>query len=223
MASSSENIQPTRGELLKLKRRIDLAKRGHELLREKRDALVTEFFDNLDLLRGKREVVEEKLDEAFDALMEAKVTSGNLDLERAGDASTRGIDVDVDSRNIMGVRVPVVESEGVDREVTERGYSLEQTTTKVDEAAEKFEEALEAILELSESEEIVKLLAKEIEKTKRRVNSLEHVLIPRLEDSKEYIEMRLEEQEREDKFRLKRVKEKIEKEEKEKRETEKAE
>lgn len=218
MASSTENIQPTRGELLKLKRRIDLAKRGHELLREKRDALVTEFFDNLDMLRGKREVVEEKLEEAFEALVEARVTSGNLDLERAADASTRGIDVDVDSRNIMGVRVPVVESENVERKITERGYSFQQTSGAIDEAAEKFEEALQSVLELAEAEEIVKLLAQEIEKTKRRVNSLEHVLIPRLEDSKEYIEMRLEEQEREDKFRLKRVKEKIEKKEMEKRE-----
>lgn len=218
MASSTENIQPTRGELLKLKRRIDLAKRGHELLREKRDALVTEFFDNLDMLRGKREVVEEKLEEAFEALVEARVTSGNLDLERAADTSTRGIDVDVDSRNIMGVRVPVVESENVERKITERGYSFQQTSGAIDEAAEKFEEALQSVLELAEAEEIVKLLAQEIEKTKRRVNSLEHVLIPRLEDSKEYIEMRLEEQEREDKFRLKRVKEKIEKKEMEKRE-----
>ncbi len=218
MASTAENIQPTRGELLKLKKRIDLAERGHELLREKRDALVTEFFDNLDMLRGKRETVEEKLEEAFEALVEAKITSGNIDLERAGDASTRGIDVDVDSRNIMGVRVPVVESEDVERKITERGYSFQQTSPKIDEASEKFEEALQAILELAEAEEIVKLLAQEIEKTKRRVNSLEHVLIPRLEDSKEYIEMRLEEQEREDKFRLKRVKEKIEQKEKEKAE-----
>lgn len=216
MASSAENIQPTRGELLKLKKRIDLAERGHELLREKRDALVTEFFDNLDMLRGKREIVEEKLEEAFEALVEAKITSGNIDLERAGEASTRGIDVDVDSRNIMGVRVPVVESEDVKRKITERGYSFQQTSSKIDDAAEKFEEALQAILELAEAEEIVKLLAQEIEKTKRRVNSLEHVLIPRLEDSKEYIEMRLEEQEREDKFRLKRVKEKIEQKEMEK-------
>lgn len=214
MASTAENIQPTRGELLKLKRRIDLAKRGHELLREKRDALVTEFFDNLDMLRGKRQTVEEKLEEAFEQLVDAKVSNGSLELEKSADASSRDIEIDVDSRNIMGVRVPIVEAGGdVERKVTERGYSLQETSAKIDEASEKFEEAFQAILELAEAEEIVRLLAREIEKTKRRVNSLEYVLIPRLEENKEYIEMRLEEQEREDKFRLKRVKQKIEREE----------
>lgn len=210
MASTSENIQPTRGELLTLKRRIELAERGHELLREKRDALITEFFDNLDLLRGKREEVEEKLEEAFEDLMDAKLAVGEVELKRSANASSRELDLDLESRNIMGVKVPFLEAEGVERKVTERGYSLQQSSSKVDEASRKFEKALQAILELAETEEIVRLLAQEIEKTKRRVNSLEHVLIPRLEESKEYIEMRLEEQEREDKFRLKRVKEKIE-------------
>lgn len=210
MASTSENIQPTRGELLKLKRRIELAERGHELLREKRDALITEFFDNLDLLRGKREEVEEKLEEAFEDLMDAKLAVGEMELKRSANATTRELDLDVASRNIMGVKVPFLEAEGIERKVTERGYSLQQSSSKVDEASRKFEKALQAILELAEAEEIVRLLAQEIEKTKRRVNSLEHVLIPRLEENKEYIEMRLEEQEREDKFRLKRVKEKIE-------------
>lgn len=211
MATTAENIQPTRGELLKLKRRIELAKRGHELLREKRDALITEFFDNLEILRGKRENVDEKLEEAFECLIKAKVTMGSQSLKRAAYAAGRDIEVDVDSRNIMGVKVPIIETEDeLEREMTERGYSLPETSAKLDEAAEKFEGALQAILELAEAEQVVKLLAQEIEKTKRRVNSLEHVLIPRLEDSREYIEMRLEEQEREDKFRLKRVKAKIE-------------
>jgi len=214
MASASENIQPTRGELLKLKRRIDLAKRGHELLREKRDALVTEFFDNLDMLRGKREDVEEKLDRAYEALIDAKVSDGSSELEKSALASSGDIEIDVDSRNIMGVRVPIVEAgEGVERNVTERGYSLQETSSNIDVAAEKFEEALKDVLELAEAEEIVRRLAREIEKTKRRVNSLEYVLIPRLENNKEYIEMRLEEQEREDKFRMKRVKQKMEREE----------
>nr|AGF93550.1 ATPase, V1/A1 complex, subunit D [uncultured organism] len=210
MPSSSENIQPTRGELLKLKKRIELAERGHELLREKRDALVTEFFDNLDIMKDKKEKVDEEMEEAFKALIEAKVDSGELNLERIGDASKRDIDVDINSRNIMGVRVPLMEAEDVERDITERGYDLQETATSIDEASKKFEEALKAILELAETEEIVKSLAREIEKTKRRVNSLEHVLIPRLESNREYIEMRLEEQEREDKFRMKRVKQKIE-------------
>lgn len=209
MATTAENVQPTRGELLKLKRRIDLAERGHELLQEKRDALVTEFFDNLDLLRDRREKVEEKLEKAFEDLTNTKVAMGTLELNKAAQAAIRALDVDIGSRSIMGVKVPVVEAEDLERKTTERGYSLQQTSAKLDDAAKRFEKALKGILELAETEETVKLLAQEIEKTKRRVNSLEHVLIPRLKDNKEYIEMRLEEQERENYFRLKRVKEKL--------------
>lgn len=209
MATTAENIQPTRGELLKLKRRIDLAERGHELLQEKRDALVTEFFDNLDLLKDRREKVEKKLEEAFEDLINAKVSMGTLELNKAAQAAIRELDVDVGSRNIMGVKVPIIEAEDLERKTTERGYSLQQTSAKLDDAAKRFEKALKATLELAETEKTVKLLAQEIEKTKRRVNSLENVLIPRLKDNKEYIEMRLEEQERENFFRLKRVKEKL--------------
>lgn len=209
MASTTENIQPTRGELLKLERRIELAERGHELLKEKRDALVTEFFDNLDLLRDRREEVREKLGDAFDDLVDAKVVMGSLELEEAADAATRDLDVEVDSRNIMGVNVPVVSTVEVERDSAERGYSLAGTSAQLDEAAGSFEEALGLILELAEVEKTVRLLAREIERTKRRVNSLEHVLIPRLEENREYIEMRLQEQERENYFRLKRVKEKM--------------
>lgn len=209
MATTAENIQPTRGELLKLKRRIDLAERGHELLQEKRDALVTEFFDNLDLLKDRREKVEKKLEEAFEDLINAKVSMGTLELNKAAQAAIRDLEVDVGSRNIMGVKVPIIEAEDLERKTTERGYSLQQTSAKLDDAAKRFEKALKATLELAETEKTVKLLAQEIEKTKRRVNSLENVLIPRLKDNKEYIEMRLEEQERENFFRLKRVKEKL--------------
>lgn len=210
MATTAENIQPTRGELLKLKRRIDLAKRGHELLREKRDALVTEFFDNIDLLNDKRRAVEEKLDIALEDLVSAKTIMGTLKLEEAANLTGSDPEIDIGSRNIMGVKVPLIEAENIERKNTERGYSLQDTSAKLDETAKKFEKALQAILELAEAEETVKLLAREIEKTKRRVNSLEHVLIPKLEDRKEYIEMRLEEQERENYFRLKKIKAKME-------------
>ncbi|KXB07896.1 ATP synthase subunit D [candidate division MSBL1 archaeon SCGC-AAA382M17] len=210
MSAAGENIQPTRGELLKLKRRIDLAERGHELLREKRDALITEFFDNLSLLRERREKVDERLENAFEKLVKAKVTIGTLELEEAAEVTKSKLEIDIDSRNIMGVKVPIIEAEGLERKNTERGYSIQQTSSTLDEASKEFEKALRDILELAEAEETVKQLAKNIEKTKRRVNSLEHILIPRLEDNRDYIEMRLEEQERETYFRLKRVKEKME-------------
>ncbi|MFP4006057.1 MAG: V-type ATP synthase subunit D [Candidatus Hadarchaeia archaeon] len=209
MVSSSQNVQPTRGELLRLKKRIALAERGHELLEEKRDALVTEFFDSIDLLRERKEKTEKMLKSALDEITEAQIVMGTIETERAADSTTHETEVDVGSRNIMGVEVPVIESQAVKKDLIDRGYSIQQTSSKLDEAAEKFEEALESILELAETEETVKKMAGEIEKTKRRVNSLEHVLIPRLKENEEYIEMRLEEQDRENYFRLKRVKERM--------------
>ncbi len=89
MASSTENIQPTRGELLKLRRGSNSPRGDHELLKEKRDALVTEFFDNLDLLKEEREEVREKLGDAYGDLVDAKVVMGSLGLEEAADAATR--------------------------------------------------------------------------------------------------------------------------------------
>lgn len=206
MVVKTTSVQPTRGELLKLKKRINLAKRGHELLKEKQDALVAEFFDILDKLDEVRDDTQKKLDEAFKQLIESKITIGTLELEKSAKASVRDIELDISTRNIMGVKVPIIESGDIERKVIDRGYSLYQTSGELDEAAREFEKALKSIIELAEIETTVKMLAKEIEKTKRRVNSLEHVLIPRLEESREYIEMRLEELERENFFRLKRVK-----------------
>lgn len=212
MAATLETIQPTRGELLRLRKRIELAKRGHELLEEKRDALVTEFFDVLDRLEEVRGKMEERLERAFEDLVEAIAIMGTSDVRKSSYAATRELEVDVDVRSIMGVSVPIIEVEDLERKVTERGYSLHQTPSKLDEASEEFERALGTIIELAEVEDTVRSLAREIERTKRRVNSLEHVLIPRLEEARDYIEFRLAEMEREDFFRLKRVKARMEEE-----------
>lgn len=209
MAATLEKVQPTRGELLRLRRRIQLAKRGHELLEEKRDALVTEFFDILDRLEDVRSEMEEKLERVFEDLIEASAIMGTSEVRKSSYAATRELAVDVDIRSIMGVSVPIIEVEELERKATDRGYSLHQTSSKLDETSEGFEKALRTIIELAEIEATVKSLAQEIERTKRRVNSLEHILIPRLEEARDYIEFRLAEMEREDFFRLKRVKAKM--------------
>ncbi|AUB55684.1 MULTISPECIES: V-type ATP synthase subunit D [Methanobacterium] len=205
-----EGINPTRMELLKLKQREKLAVKGHSLLKEKRNALIMEFFNILERVKGSRDEVSLKLQEAYQDLTAAQVMMGDLSVKKAAMSVTESVDVDIDSRSIMGVVVPVVESEISQRTIVERGYGFMDTSVKLDEAARKFEESIQLIIELGEIEKTIMLLASEIESTKRRVNALEHIIIPRLENTVKYIEMRLEEMERESFVRLKMVKKTME-------------
>jgi V/A-type H+/Na+-transporting ATPase subunit D len=205
-----EGVNPTRMELLKLKDRANLATKGHKLLKEKRDALIMEFFNILDRARGVREKVDEKLGESFSNLVIAQAMMGDFAVKKAAMSVPQSLSIDVDTRSVMGVTVPVIEYENIKKSFLERGYGLVDTSAKLDETSKSFEETVELILELSEVEMTVKLLAGEIESTKRRVNALEHIIIPRLDATVKYIEMRLEEMERENFVRLKMIKQTME-------------
>jgi len=205
-----EGVNPTRMELLKLKQREKLAVKGYSLLKEKRNALIMEFFNILERVKGSRENVDEKLQEAYQDLTAAQIIMGDLAVKKAAMSVTESVDVDIDSRSVMGVVVPLIESETAQRTIVERGYGFMDTSVKLDEAAKKFEESIQLIIELGEIEKTIMLLAGEIESTKRRVNALEHIIIPRLENTVKYIEMRLEEMERENFVRLKMIKKTME-------------
>ncbi len=210
MADIIEGVNPTRMELLKLRTKVKLAKKGHRLLKEKRDALIMEFFNILEEARGARRRAEESLDRAFKALLLAQASMGTLKVMQCAYSTRPSGGIESYTRSIMGVRVPVLELAEVRRSVLDRGYGLTDTSTQLDEAAARFEEALEAVVQLAEVERSIRLLAKEIESTKRRVNALENVLLPRLEATVKYIKMRLDEMEKENFFRLKRIKSMIE-------------
>jgi V/A-type H+-transporting ATPase subunit D len=201
-----EGVNPTRMELLKLKDREKLAVKGHGLLKEKRNALIMEFFNILERVKGSRENVEKKLAESFEDLTAAQISMGDLAVKKAAMSVTESVKVDIDSRSVMGVVVPLIDSETSKRTLVERGYGFMDTSAKLDEAAKNFEESIALIFELAEIEKTVVLLAAEIESTKRRVNALEHIIIPRMENTVKYIEMRLEEMERENFVRLKMIK-----------------
>ncbi|MEN6330311.1 MAG: V-type ATP synthase subunit D [Methanobacteriaceae archaeon] len=205
-----EGVNPTRMELLKLKQREKLAVKGHSLLKEKRNALIMEFFNILERVKGSRENVAEKLQEAYQDLTAAQIIMGDLAVKKAAMSVAESVDVDIDSRSVMGVVVPLIESETAQRTIVQRGYGFMDTSVKLDEAAKKFEESIQLIIELGEVEKTIMLLAGEIESTKRRVNALEHIIIPRLENTVKYIEMRLEEMERENFVRLKMIKKTME-------------
>ena len=206
-----DGINPTRMELLSLKNRTKLAVKGHGLLKEKRDALIKEFFDILDRVKGVREAAERSLKEANEALLEAQIAMGDLAVRKASLSVKESIDVDIKSRSVMGVSVPVTNVKMEERSIIDRGYSFSDTTIQLDEAAKKFEESIKFLIELGEVEKTIFLLAVEIEATKRRVNALEHIMIPRFENTEKYIDMRLQEMERENFVRLKMIRSTIEK------------
>ena len=202
-----DGINPTRMELLSLKNRTKLAVKGHGLLKEKRDALIKEFFDILDRVKGIRENAEQSLQEANDALLEAQIAMGDLAVRKAALSVKESIDVDITSRSVMGVSVPVTDVKMEKRSIIDRGYGFSDTTIQLDEAAKKYEESVKYLIELGEVEKTIFLLAEEIEATKRRVNAL-------FQNTEKYIDMRLQEMERENFVRLKMIRSTIEKNEK---------
>ena len=206
MAEILQNIKPTRMELLKLKKRVKLADRGYRLLREKRDALISELMVAIREYRDARRRVEEDLRAAFYNLLMAEVLLGSRDLEQISGVTVRDIGLEFMTKNIMGVSVPIMKIGDLVRRINQRGYGLLSTTAKLDDAARSFEESLLSIVKLAEVEESVRRIALEVEKTKRRVNALEYIVIPRLKATIKHIEMRMEEIERENFLRLKKIK-----------------
>jgi len=210
MADILHNVKPTRMELLKLRKRVKLADKGHRLLKEKRDALISEFMAVIKEYKDARKRVEESLKVAFYNLLMAEVLLGSRDLEQISGITLRDINLDFMTKNIMGVSVPIMKVDNLIRRVHERGYGFLSTNAKLDDAAKNFEESILSIVKLAEVEESVRRIAEEVEKTKRRVNALEYIVIPRLKATIKHIEMRMEEIERESFLRLKKIKASLE-------------
>ena len=206
MAEILQNVKPTRMELLKLKRRVKLADKGHRLLKEKRDALISELMVVIKKYRDAREKVEEHLKSAFENLLMAEVLLGVRDIEQISGITSRDMQLNFMTKNVMGVSVPIMEVDHLVRRINERGYGFLSTNAKLDDATKSFEESLTLIVKLAEVEESVRSIAQEVEKTKRRVNALEYIVIPRLKATIKHIEMRMEEIERESFLRLKKIK-----------------
>lgn len=206
MADILQNVKPTRMELLKLKKRMKLAERGHKLLKEKRDALVSEFMIVIKQYKDAKSDVEKKIKDAFYDLSISEVLIGSQELDQISRITLRDINFNVKTKNIMGVQVPIMKTDNVVRRMSERGYGFLSTNGKIDDTAKGFEETLIAIVRLAEVEESVRGIAEEVEKTKRRVNALEYIVVPRLQATIKHIEMRMEEIERESFLRLKKIK-----------------
>ncbi len=214
----AEDVKPTRKNLMEIEDRIELSERGHDTLEKKRDGLIMEFMDILDQAQDVRSDLNENYEAAQHKINMARAMEGDVAVRGAAAALQEHPELTTESKNIMGVVVPQIESSKVRKSLDERGYGVLGTSARIDEAAEAYEELLETIILAAEVETAMKKMLDEIETTKRRVNALEFKLLPELKSNQEYIEQKLEEQEREEIFRMKKIKAKKEEEEKAERE-----
>jgi V/A-type H+-transporting ATPase subunit D len=201
-----EQVHPTRMELIKKNGQIKLAEQGRDLLREKMDALIQEFFQIMLSVSKSREELDIAAVAAQRSLSVAEAVDDIVALKSASFATKRALTLDIRGKNIMGVPVPLVERKTVSKSVLDRGYSMIGTSGRIDEAAERYETELDLIIVLAETETSLRRLGDEIQNNRRRVNALEQVLIPELKRQAKYIKVAIEEREREDLFRLKKVK-----------------
>ena len=203
---SIADVKPTRMELIETRRKIKLSKGGYKLLKMKRDGLIMEFFELLPKVKDLRNQLSALYISAMEKLSIAVAAEGTTALESAANCLNKSPEVELSSKNIMGVVVPSVKVTAVEKSLEDRGYGLIGTSIRVDEAVHAFEKLSEMIILAAESETTMKKILDEIESTKRRVNALEFKVIPNLEEIAKYISFRLEELERESIFGLKRIK-----------------
>jgi len=207
---AQKEIKPTRSELLQIKKKIKLTRAGHKILKMKRDGLIMEFFRILEQAKEIRRKVVDDYREAMEKIAIAKAVDGAIAVKSAAYALKQHPEVKVRSKNVMGLVVPEIETSNIITGVDQRGYGVIGTSTYIDEAVEAFERLVQTIVMAAEVETTMKRLLDEVEKTKRRVNALEYRVIPQLQEAESFIEFRLEEMERENIFRLKRIKQKAE-------------
>ena len=207
---ASATINPTRMELTRLKGRLKTAVRGHKLLKDKRDELMKQF---LDIVRRNRELrvkVEKGLEQANAAFTVAAALMSPEMLEQALMYPKQSVELDMKFKNIMSVNVPLYEFHTRNEDPTEiYPYGFAQTSGELDAALEALANVFRDMLELAQVEKTMQLLAEDIEKTRRRVNALEYVMIPEFQQNIRYISMKLDENERGNTTRLMKVKDMV--------------
>ena len=204
-------VNPTRMELTRLKKGWQIAVRGHKLLKDKRDEMVRRFMELIKENKRLREYVEAQLGDAQRSFLGASLTMAPEDMDEALALPARQVKLEVSKNNIMSVTVPKIGFSIVEEERSFYPYGLLRTSGELDVAVDKLTEALPSLLRLAELEKTCNMLADEIEKTRRRVNALEYVMIPQLKETIQYITMKLEENERGTLIRLMKMKDMMQK------------
>ena len=203
------NVNPTRMELRRLKTRLKTATRGHKLLKDKSDEMIRQFMVYVRENKRLREEIEAELSSALKGFTLARAVSSNAVIEEAVMMPATKAEISLSSDNVMSVEVPsisVVEHEGQDK----YPYSFDTVTSELDASIGTLSTLLVKLVKLAEVEKTCNMLADEIEKNRRRVNALEYVMIPQIEETIKYINMKLDENERASTIKLMKVKSMIE-------------
>ena len=206
---SKLNVNPTRMELRRLKNRLKTATRGHKLLKDKSDEMIRQFMLYVRENKRLREEVEEELGDSLKSFMLARAVSSDAVIEEAIAMPSAKVALETSSKNVMSVNVPVFTvTEGESKALYP--YSFASVTSELDSSISSLTKLLPKLLKLAEVEKTCNMLADEIEKNRRRVNALEYVMIPQLEETIKYIVMKLDENERGATTRLMKVKSMLE-------------
>jgi V/A-type H+/Na+-transporting ATPase subunit D len=206
-------INPTRINLINTRKSKVLARKGYDLLKRKREVLVIEFLKLLKESTNDRDYVQKKLQDAYNILAYASTYVGDFELDSIANYVKEPSKVEIEQKNIMGVKIPEISRIVESSSIADKGYSLMSTSIAVDDVNESFNEVINSVVDLAKREQGLKRLVLEIEKVKRRVNALDYRLIPELEKRQKYISMRLEEIDRDNFSALKHVKKKLGKQE----------
>lgn len=201
------NVNPTRMEMTRLKARLKTSVRGHKLLKDKQDELMRQFIGLIHKNKQLREKVENDLSDAFADVMLARATNQSEMIDEALLIPKGNLGINVNIKNMMSVNVP--EMHFVRDEISNEDifpYGFYNTSSQLDDSISKINSVLTDLLKLAETEKACQLMADEIESTRRRVNALEYMTIPQLEETIDYIRMKLEENERSSITRLMKVK-----------------
>ncbi|MBW7885141.1 MAG: V-type ATP synthase subunit D [Caldilineaceae bacterium] len=205
-----EHVNATRMELLALRVQIELARQGRDLLKEKRNALMKELMQVADTVLRGSDALDQAAGKARQALALAEAIDGPEAVQSASFAAQGQVALTVEGSHVMGVPIPRISAQPVARGFGERGYHPASASVRIDAVAAQFEEEVDLIIDLAAREVLLRRLADEIARTGRRVNALEQIVVPRLMARRDRIRLILEEREREDHFRLKRVKRALE-------------
>ena len=203
------NVKPTRMEMTRLKRQLKTATRGHKLLKDKLDELMKQFLEIVRENKRLREQAEAALESAYQNFIIARAVMSESTLAEALMIPQQSVAVKVKNRNIMSVNVPVFDFQKEEGSGDIYPYGTAFTSGELDSAMNSFSDAMEPLLRLAESEKTAQLLAQEIERTRRRVNALENVMIPNYQETIKFIAMKLEENERASTTRLMKVKDMV--------------